>query len=110
MGGFTPNNDFRVAGSSRLTQNPLFVVEGHASRNLNQRLWLSADVHYNVGGETSIDGVPQFNAASTLRPGGGMGLSLWSGADLIFNYEGVVAKPPGQPHAQTFRLTLRQFW
>jgi hypothetical protein len=110
MAGFTPNNDFLVGGSSRLTQNPLFIVEGHVSRNVNQRLWLSADAYYNVGGETSIDSVQQSNAASTLRLGGGVGLSLWSGGDLIFNYEGVVAKPPGQPNAQTFRLTLRQFW
>jgi hypothetical protein len=68
---------------------------------------LSADAYYNVGGETSIDGVQQPDAASTLRLGGGMGLSLWSGADLIFSYE-VVGKPQRQPNAQTFRLTLRQ--
>jgi len=80
------------------------------SRNLTDRFWLSADAYYNVGGETSIDGTPQDNAASTLRVGAGMGLRLWRGADLGLNYERVVAKPAGDPDSQTIRLSLRQFW
>ena len=50
-----------------LTQKPLFLIEGHASRNLVPALWMAADAYYNVGGETSIDGVAQANAADTLR-------------------------------------------
>jgi hypothetical protein len=73
-------------------------------------LWMSADAYYNVGGETSIDGVGQRDAANTLRLGAGMGLRLWPGADVILNYERVVAKPAGQPDAQTIRMTLRQVW
>jgi hypothetical protein len=85
-------------------------MEEHISRNLTDRFWLSADAYYNVGGETSIDGTPQDNAASTLRVGAGMGLRLWRGADLGLNYERVVAKPAGEPDSQTIRLSLRQFW
>jgi len=107
---FTTNPDYRVGGASSLTQKPLFLAEGHASRNLLPTLWVSADAYYNVGGETSIDGVNQDNAANTLRLGAGMGLSLWSGADLMLNYERVVAKPMGQPDAQTVRMTIRQVW
>lgn len=93
-----------------LTQKPLFLAEGHASRNLFSALWVSADAYYNVGGETSINGVNQDNAANTLRLGAGMGLGVWSGADLILNYERVVAKPVGQPDAQAVRMTIRQVW
>jgi hypothetical protein len=107
---FTANNDFQAGGATKLTQAPLFVLEGHASRNVTPKLWLSIDAYYNIGGETSIDGTRQDNAASTLRLGGGMGLSLWRGGDMVLNYEGVVAKPAGQPNAQNVRLTLRQFW
>ena len=53
------------------------------------------DTYYNVGGETSVDGVGQANAADTLRLGAGLGISLWSGGDLTLNYERVVAKPVG---------------
>jgi hypothetical protein len=107
---FTDNNSFLVNGAQRLSQNPILRVEEHVSRNLTDRFWLSADACYNVGGETSIDGVPQDNAASTLRVGAGMGVRVWRGADLGLNYEHVVAKPAGEPDSQTIRLSLRQFW
>lgn len=107
---FTTNADFRVGGASSLTQKPLFLVEGHASRNLIQALWVSADAYYSVGGETSIDGVGQGNAANTLRLGMGIGLGVWAGGDVILNYERVVAKPAGHPDAQAVRMTIRQVW
>jgi hypothetical protein len=59
-------------------------------------LWLSADAFYNLGGETSIDGIDQDNMANTLRIGAGMGLRLWRGADMGLNYERVVAKPASE--------------
>jgi hypothetical protein len=31
------------------------------------------------------------------------GVSLWAAGDLILNYEGMVAKPVGEPEAQTVR-------
>jgi hypothetical protein len=57
-------------------------VEEHVSRNLTDGFWLSAAAYYNVCAETSINGMPQDKAASTLRVGGGMGSLLWRGADL----------------------------
>lgn len=107
---FTPNNDYRVGGASRLTQRPLYIVEGHASRNLLRSLWISADAYYNVGGETSIDDIDQRNAANTLRLGVGMGVTIWRGGDVILNYDHVVAKPAGQPDAQAILMTVRQVW
>jgi hypothetical protein len=107
---FTTNYDYRVAGASSLSQNPLFIVEGHASRNLTPSLWVSADAYYNTGGETSIDGAPQNNAANTLRLGLGMGVSLWRGGDVTLNYDRVVAKPPGEPDAQAILMKIRQIW
>jgi len=110
VAAFTPNNAFQAGGASRLTQNPLLIVEGHASRNITPRIWLSADAYYNVGGETSIDGLRQDNAADTLRLGAGTGAQLWRGGDIVLNAESVVAKPAGEPNAWGVRLTLRQFW
>ena len=37
--------------------------------------------------------------ANTLRVGAGVGLRIWRGADLVLNYELVVAKPSGEPNA-----------
>ena len=107
---FTTNDNYRAGGASSLSQNPLFIVEGHASRNLFPTLWVSADAYYNIGGDTSIDGVSQHNAANTLRLGLGMGLTVWAGGDIGLNYERVVAKPAGQPDAQAILMTIRQVW
>jgi hypothetical protein len=110
VAAFTPNNAFQAGNASRLTQRPLAVVEGHVSRNITSHIWLSADAYYNVGGETSIDGTRQGNAADTLRLGAGMGARLWPGGDMVLNAESVVAKPESEPNAWGVRLTLRQFW
>ena len=107
---FTDNGSFLVNGAQTLTQRPLLRLEDHVSRNLTDALWLSADAYFNLGGETSIDGIDQDNMANTLRIGAGMGLRLWRGADMGLNYERVVAKPASEPYSQTVRLTVRQLW
>ena len=107
---FTDNNNYRVNGAQTLSQKPILRLEEHVSRNVTDALWLSLDAFYNVGGETSIDGLGQDNMANTLRVGAGMGLRLWRGADLGLNYERVVAKPAGEPDSQTVRFTFRQLW
>jgi hypothetical protein len=107
---FSDNRNYLVNGAQTLSQKPILRLEEHFSRNVTDRLWLSLDAYYNLGGETSIDGVEQNNMANTLRIGGGMGLRLWRGADLALNYERVVAKPVSEPYSQTVRLTVRQLW
>ncbi len=107
---FTDNDNYRVNGAQTLSQKPILRLEEHVSRNVTDALWLSLDAFYNVGGETSIDGLGQDNMANTLRIGAGMGLRLWRGADLGLNYERVLAKPAGEPDSQTVRYTFRQLW
>ncbi len=107
---FTDNDNYRVNGAQTLSQKPILRLEEHVSRNVTDALWLSLDAFYNVGGETSIDGLSQDNMANTLRVGAGMGFRLWRGADLGLNYERVVAKPAGEPDSQTVRFTFRQLW
>ena len=97
-------------GAQTLSQKPLLRLEEHLSRNVTDALWLSADAYYNLGGETSVDGIDQDNMANTLRIGAGMGLRLWRGADMGLNYERVVEKPASEPYSQTVRLTVRQLW
>jgi len=81
-------------------------VEEHISRNLTDRFWLSADAYYNVGGETSIDGTPQDNAASTLRVGAGVGLRLWGGADLGLNKESILVVRGSGDSTQISRMDI----
>jgi hypothetical protein len=107
---FSDNRNYLVDGARTLSQKPILRFEEHLSRNVTDGFWLSVDAYYNLGGETSIDGIEQSNMANTLRIGGGAGLRLWRGADLALNYERVVAKPVSEPYSQTVRLTVRQLW
>jgi hypothetical protein len=119
---YTPNAGktwLEVYGTSKLfsdnnatetSQDALFLFEGHASHNITDKIWLSVDSYYNVGGETRVSGVPQDNAADTLRLGVGAGIRLWKGAQLMLNYDQVVIKPDNQPDGRSVRLSLAQVW
>jgi hypothetical protein len=101
---FSDNN------ATETSQDALFLFEGHASHNITDNIWLSVDSYYNVGGETRVSGVPQDNAADTLRLGVGAGIRLWKGAQLMLNYDQVVIKPDNQPDGRSVRLSLAQIW
>jgi hypothetical protein len=70
---FTDNENYLVNGAHTFTQGPLLRLEEHVSRDVTDALWLSAGAYYDLGGETSLDGIDQANMANTLRVGGGMG-------------------------------------
>jgi Putative MetA-pathway of phenol degradation len=72
---FSDNRNYLVNGAQTLSQKPILRLEEHLSRNLTDGLWLSVDAYYNLGGETSIDGVEQVNMANTLRIGGRNGIA-----------------------------------
>lgn len=98
------------APDGTLERDPLFQLEGHASRNLTDRVWASADAYYAVGGETRIGGMQRDDAANTLRLGVGLGIRVPHLGTVMMNYDRVVAKPAGQPEGQTFRLTIAKVW
>jgi hypothetical protein len=111
QGDFSPiTTTIALTALRRSPRSRFCALRKHVSRNVTDALWLSLDAFYNVGGETSIDGLGQENMANTLRVGVGMGLRLWRSADLGLNYERVVAKPAGEPDSQTVRFTFRQLW
>ena len=119
---YTPNAGktwLEVYGTTKLfsqnmatetTQDVLLLLEGHASHNITNEIWLSLDSYYNVGGETRVSGVAQDNAADTLRLGVGAGIRLWKGAQLMLNYDQVIIKPDNQPDGRSVRLSLAQVW
>jgi hypothetical protein len=55
--------------SRTLTQDPLYKVEGHLTRDITKELWVSADAMYVGGGETSLDGVAQDDSQASFGVG-----------------------------------------
>lgn len=54
---FFSNNQY-FPGTRTQSENPVAVVEGHLSYDFKPRLWVSLDVNFWHGGETSLNGVP----------------------------------------------------
>jgi hypothetical protein len=93
-----------------VSQDPVFLLEGHVSRNVNKRLWLSADAYWDWGGETTRNGIAQDDALNTVRLGVGMGLRTWKGGQLMLNTERAVRENAGQSDTFGVRLSLAQVW
>ena len=106
---FGDNTDAPGAAAT-LEQDPLYQIEFHASRNLTADFWLTADVYYDWGGETHLDGAGQNNAADTWRLGAGLGWRVPSVGTVFLNYDSTVSSPSGQPEGETVRLTLAKVW
>jgi hypothetical protein len=50
---FSDNDDF--VGSSTLSQEPIFALQGHLTRNFENGLWLGAGMAYANGGKVELD-------------------------------------------------------
>jgi len=68
---FTENDDVFGPADAR-SQHPLFVSENHLTHAFNPKWWGSVDLRWQVGGETSTDGIPDDNLTNIL--GGGLSL------------------------------------
>lgn len=63
---FTNNKEFQ--GNKKLSQKPMMTLSGHFSHDIGKRFWAAAGANYDLGGETSIDGIRQGNGVNGFRP------------------------------------------
>jgi len=101
---FYQSNDEPFA-AARSTKAALASVEAHLTRNLGRRLWISADMLYRRGGETSTDGVADRNGMHGWSAGFSAALPV-SRTSLIFTYERVIQRSDGGPDGWFFRTAL----
>jgi Putative MetA-pathway of phenol degradation len=93
-------------GAGRSGKRPLFSVEAHLTRNLGPRIWLSADLLYRLGGETSTDGVRDENGMHGWSAGGSLALPFVSRTSLIFTYQQVIERDDDGPEGWFFRTAV----
>lgn len=81
---FYGDNDepFRANTTS---QEPIFRLEGHITRNLNKAVWISADALVSNGGETETDGVDNNNRQYSLKLGATLSVAVAKTASLKFS-------------------------
>ena len=92
-------------GATVTSQDPLFALEGHITRNFGPSVWAALDGYYWLGGETSADGVPDGNAKDELALGATLGLSLTPSFVLRLSYDEVVYSNVPNSSARRLELT-----
>jgi hypothetical protein len=101
---FYTDNDAPYGAEMR-TQAPLFALESHASYNLTSRLWLGGDLRYQVGAETTTDGVKDDNALSHIGGNIDVGYQINRALSAFVGYGGVLAESDGAKGSM-FRVRL----
>jgi hypothetical protein len=99
---FTANDD--PYGANSVTQRPIYRIEAHATRNVNQALWFGVDALATFGGETKTDGRYDDNAKYSLELGATVGFYLSQRFLLKATYGGVVARNDNGLDGRGFRL------
>jgi hypothetical protein len=90
----TNNKSFQ--GNNVLSQNPLGVLTAHYSHNIGKRMWASIGVHYDNGGRSFVNQVPQNDYANGFRPG--LAISRrFRKFSVTLRYENTASKPDAAP-------------
>jgi hypothetical protein len=84
----------------------LFGIEAHLTRNFSRQVWVSADLLFKRGGETSTKGLADGNAMSGLSAGASLAYAVHPRASLILSYSEVVMRSDDGPDGSFFRAAL----
>lgn len=85
---YTRNNEF-LLGSDK-SQNPLFTLEQHFTKNFSESVWISADLHYQYGGRAEVNNTPlgdplnQFGTGATLAYAPAPGITLLASYGMLW--------------------------
>ena len=82
---FTANDRFYQGDSTR-AQDPLFVVQGHASYNVTRRAWAAVDATWYGGADVRVDGGPPSARQNNARLGATLALPVGTRQSLKFAY------------------------
>jgi hypothetical protein len=93
-------------GADRQTQDPLFELEGHVTRNLSSTFWLSGDAIYQYGARTFTNGISDNNARMNLNLGATVGISLSPSIQFRASYARAVVRNEYGFDGQGARLML----
>lgn len=99
----TDNNQFQ--GSNVLTQNPLLVFTAHYSHNIPWRMYVAIGLHYDNGGESFVNRVPQNDYANGFRPAVSISRPFRK-IRLTLRYENTASRPNAAPTNALFSLSV----
>ena len=101
---FSDNDDY--AGRRTFSQQPLYGIEAHYSRNVARTAWVSGGIIASFGGATEVDGEGAAPSQSNFRLALGAGFATWPGGATILGYNRTVAHEEGDARVNTFMVQL----
>jgi hypothetical protein len=101
---FSDNRD--IADTGLLSQNALWGLEAHYSRNVIGPAWLSAGLIGSLGGKTRINGEMLEDSRRDLRLALGAGFPTWPGGAAIVTYHRDLVDRGGASGIRSFMLQL----
>jgi hypothetical protein len=99
---FTNNNTFQA--NHKLSEDPLVTFTAHYSHNIGDRMYASIGLHYDIGGESYVDGIPQHDQASGFRPTASVSQAVAT-FRVTLRYENTASTPRAAP--TNWLLSLR---
>jgi hypothetical protein len=106
---FSDNNDY-YPGNGTLSTDPIFQLEAHLTRDLTEKLWVSADTAWFTGGKSSVNGVSG-DSLNNLGVGFTLGYSITDNLSLTAGYMSTVNdNGPNDVRMDGFRISLTYGW
>jgi hypothetical protein len=101
---FFGDNDEPFQAAHR-SQDPLYVTETHLSHNFTAKFWMSLDLRYQYGGETTTDGLADDNRTNQWGGGASAGYSFTPKISGFIGYGDVFSERDGSS-AKMWRARL----
>lgn len=105
---FTSNDQFYPGNSTR-TQDPLFVVQTHASYNVTRRAWAAVDATWYGGAGVRVNGGPPASRLSNARLGATLSLPVGGRQSLKIAYSTGASTRTGNDFA-TVAVAWQLLW
>lgn len=99
------DNDDAVGPFGTFSQAPIFGVEGHITRNFGNSIWAALDGYYEIGGETSLDGVAQDDELEALAIGATLGVVFSPSYSMRFSYRELLHSNVPDSSGRTLEVT-----
>lgn len=101
---FSDNRE--AVGNRTLSQNPLWGLEAHYSRNVIGPAWLSAGLIGGLGGKVRVDDEVLEDSRRSLRFALGSGFATWPGGAAILGYHRDLVDSGGASRVNSFMLQM----
>lgn len=106
---YSDNDDF--IGNTRLSQDTLYMLEAHLTRDITTRTFVSLDYALQSGGETSIDGVKQNDDMSVDSLGVSLGYQLNEQSMLTLRYSSALNPDPDKElDVDIYQININYMW